>query len=71
MKKPIIKFGFCLLLVLSIFSFVYINKVEISSSPTKLEYQEIAQSTDKIVGSVKSATLVIGKIVDFLTRGEA
>lgn len=67
MKKHLSKIALSLLLILSISCFSYLNSYEKHGTQV-IQYEEISQSADRMVSSVKSASLILERVVDFLTK---
>ncbi len=70
MKKNFSKLALGLFLLTSMFCLVYLNQVEQQEEIATTKYEQLAQSTDKVMTSVKTATVVFEKVVDFLTNRE-
>lgn len=70
MKKYITRLALGSFIMLSAFCFFYVNHVETHADFGKAKYEQLTQSTDKMVAGVKSVTLVFEKVVDLLTNRE-
>ncbi len=69
MKKYITKLTVSLFLLVSISCFSYVNHYDNKNGVSiSQQYEELAKTTDKMVLSLQSATMVFNKVVDFLTK---
>ena len=67
MKKNQIKFVFIFLLSLSVFSSIYLNKLENSDSNVMIEIQEMKNTNDQLITNIKFVTIVVDRVVDIIT----
>ena len=68
MKKYISKIALGSFIALSICCFSYLNKIDSTEVEQEYKYEQLSQTKDKMVTGFKSATLVFGQVVDFLTK---
>ena len=73
MKKLLTKISFCAIVLLSGICFCYINTIDFSMGDNNsTEITEVPETNDRLVGSVKAATIMFSKVIDILAhRGEA
>ena len=71
MKKQFSKFGLACFIFLSVFCVCYLNKAENNTGNVEIsQYEEFTNSTDRMISQVRSATLVVHRVIDFLTNRE-
>lgn len=58
------------LVTLSMMCFIFVNQIEKKQTSTTSSYQEFTQSTDRVITSVKTMSIVVDKMVDFITKRE-
>lgn len=68
MKKHLTKIAIGTFLALSLFCYSYLNSLSPAQAQEEFKYEQLNQTKDKMLASFKSATLVFGKVVDFITK---
>ena len=71
MKKRLSKIALTCFVFLSVFCLSYVNTFENKAEYAGLtQYEEFSTSTDRMLNSARSATLVFHRVIDFLTKRE-
>lgn len=70
MKKKFKYLFVCCILSLSTVSFMYINKVENNTTASNMSFSEMTDTKDQLVSSVKAATLVMDRLIDFISSND-
>lgn len=68
MKKILSKLSFCSVILLSAVCFFYINTTELRVETTKSDITEIQTPNDRMIGSVKTATVLFSKVFAVITN---
>ena len=69
-QKNISKLVLGAFMCFSLFCLVYVNKVESNQELASNTYEELNIPADKLITSAKSATVVFGQIINFITKRE-
>jgi len=70
MKKLLPKISFCSIIILSCLCFTYINTTDLKTVENENNYTETPIVNDKMIGSVKTATVMFAKALDLLASRE-
>ncbi|MBT8191312.1 MAG: hypothetical protein HKO89_02630 [Saprospiraceae bacterium] len=72
MKKSLTKLILAILIVLSLASYVYINKVEVEQkNQAKIEMEELDTTKDQLITGITFITIVVDKFIDIITTRQA
>lgn len=72
MKKSLTKLILAILIVLSLASYIYINKVEVEQkSQAIIEMEELDTTKDQLITGITFITIVVDKFVDIITSRQA
>lgn len=72
MKKSLTKLILAILIILSLASYVYINKVEVEQkNQAKIEMEELDTTKDQLITGITFITIVVDKFIDIITTRQA
>ena len=72
MKKSLTKLILATLIILSLASYVYINKVEVEQkNQAKIEMEELDTTKDQLITGITFITIVVDKFIDIITTRQA
>ncbi len=72
MKKSSTKIIFCFLVILSASSFAYLQQYESNQiDPEEVELQELNNTTDQLIASIKFVTFAVDKVIDIVTSRQS